>query len=110
MGAWGTGSFDNDTALDFIEDLISFDALKKMIRKNQLDYDKIRVAAEILIHLHKINSIWVNKEIISILVIGLEAAIQDTDWHDTWRDPADAKKLIKQLKSFVKTLKTLESF
>lgn len=110
MGAWGCGSFDNDSAMDFISDLLNQKALKKLALKKKItdwDYDELRVSAEILIHFHKLNEIWVDQEVIDGLIQGLELAIADKEWHASWVDKHDAKTIIRQLKKFVRQLKQL---
>jgi Domain of unknown function (DUF4259) len=113
MGAWGYGSFENDSALDFVSELINQKALKKLVLKKKItdwDYDEIRVSAEILIHLHSLNEFWVDQEIIDGLIRGLELAIADKDWHAAWVDERDAKAIVKQLKKFVRQLKNIEGY
>jgi hypothetical protein len=113
MGAWGYGSFDNDTALDFIPELINQKPLKKLINQKHLEtwqYDEVRVAAEIIIHLHKINTLWVDQEIINGLVDKLNLIIGDKEWLNDWRDEQEAKAMIRQLKGFVKKLEELEGY
>ena len=115
MGAWGYGSFDNDSAMDFIGDVININKLEKLIKlihkkNSDLDYNEVRVAAEFVLHLHEINSLWFDRHIIDGLVDGLELAIADKEWFDSWRDERDAKSIIKQLKSFVKKLKALDAY
>jgi len=113
MGAWGYGSFENDTALDFVPQLINQKPLKKLANKKRIDtweYDEVRAAAEILIHLHKISPLWVEQDIIWGLVDKLKIIINDKEWLDGWRDERDAKAMIRKLKGFVKKLEELEGY
>lgn len=113
MGAWGYGSFENDTALDFIHDLINWKKLKKLIKKKQFnhrDYDELRISAEIIIHLHLINKIWTEREIMDGLSRGLQQAIQDESWYESWKDESGAKDIMRQLKKFIKQLKNLDGY
>ena len=113
MGAWGYGSFENDTALDFVPQLINQKALKKLVNKKRIDtwqYDEVRVAAEIIVHLHKIYVLWIDKTIINGLVDKLQLIIDDKEWLNGWNNRNDAKVLVKQLKGFVKKLEELEGY
>jgi len=113
MGAWGYGSFENDSALDFLSSLINEKEIKKLVNKKKLesyDYDEIRITAEVLIHLHKINKYWVDQETIDGLIDGLNAAISDKEWIGSWDDSRAAQQLIKQLKKFIKQLQNLKGY
>lgn len=114
MGAWGYGSFDNDSAMDFISELINEKSIKKIINKKRIEsyeYDKIRVAAEILIHLHKLSDIiWVYQSTIDGIVEGLKVAISDDEWFESWDDELRAKLLKKQLKKFIRELEKIEGY
>jgi hypothetical protein len=113
MGAWGYGSFDNDTAMDFVSTLLNQKVLKALVNKKRIDtwqYDEIRVSAEILIHLHKINKFWVDQDVIDGLIEKLNVIINDKEWLDGWDNRNDAKALIKQLRGFVKKLEGLEGY
>jgi hypothetical protein len=114
MGAWGYGSFENDTAMDFVGSWINSKALKNLASKKKIDhydYDEFRVAAEILVHLHKLDkTLWVDQSIIDGLISGLEMAVKDVSWHDTWRDSDGIKKIIRQMRGFIKKLKKIEGY
>ena len=113
MGAWGYGSFQNDTAMDFVGNILNEKALKELVNKKKLDhynYDEIRVSAEILVHLHKIQNMWVDQEVIDGLIRGLDLAIEDKSWHDTWRDEKSAKDMVKHLRKLVNKLGKLKGY
>jgi len=112
MGAWGYGSFENDSALDFLSSLINEKAIKKLFKTKSKhhNYDEIRITAEILIHLHKINRFWVDQSTIDGLIDGLNVAINDKEWVSGWKSQTDARLLVKQLKKFVKQLKNIEGY
>ena len=113
MGAWGYGSFENDTALDFVPDLFNEKAIKKLVCKKNIsewDYDAIRVSAEVLLHLHKLNNLWVEQETIDGLIKGLEVIIADKAWFDNWNDERDANGIKRQLKGFIRKLGELEGY
>ncbi len=113
MGAWGYGSFENDSALDFVGSLINEKAIKDLFKsKNKYahNYDEMRITAEILIHLHKIHDLWIEQETIDGLILGLEKCVADDEWFESWRDERDAKLLKKQIKKFIKNLQSITGY
>jgi hypothetical protein len=113
MGAWGYGSFENDTAMDFIAHLFNEKALKKLVSQKKLSedsYHEVRVSAEILIHLHKLNDLWVDQETMQCLIKALETIEADTEWYKTWVDDNEAAGIKKQVKTFIKKLKTFDAY
>jgi|SRR5579859_3762584 len=113
MGAWGIESFENDTALDFVSELLNFKSLKNLLKKKQLthdDYDRLRVSAVILLHLHKIHNLWCDQEIIDLMIIHLEFMSKDQEWFDTWTDDRDARDIRKQVKKLIKGLKEIQGY
>jgi hypothetical protein len=108
MGAWGTGSFDNDTALDFVPEIVNFSIIKKLIDNDSLYYNQARVAAEILLHLDKLGGLWTDQEIIDCLIGCLEGLLEDKKWLHTWNDKGKATK--KDVKRLIKGLKRMEGF
>jgi hypothetical protein len=113
MGAWGNGSFDNDAAMDFVSDLINFKSLRKLVFKksfSDFDYHEVRVSAEILLHLHKINTLWTDQEVIDKLIERLETIAADDEWFTTWIDERDGRNIRRTIKRFIKGLKEIEGY
>lgn len=113
MGAWGKGSFDNDSALDFVPNIVSFKKVGKLVKRKHIDsfmYDEIRVSAEILLHLHKIEIIWTDQEIIDNLIECLKTILTDKEWFETWRDSRDASDIRRNIKRLIKGLENVEGY
>lgn len=116
MGAWGIGSFENDTALDYIPELINFDSLNEKLKRllpNKIDhyhYDEIRVSVTILIHLHKINNFWVKQEVLNNLSLAMKIILNDKSWYNTWRCENDAKNIKLQIRRDLIKLRKLKGY
>lgn len=113
MGAWGYGSFENDSGMDFLSNLINEKEIEKLLKKKDFqdwDYDSIRITSEVLIHLHKINKFWVKQSTLDGLIEKLEFIINDDEWFESWDDNLRAKLLKKQLKKFISQLSNLEGY
>ena len=112
MGAWGYGTFDNDSALDFVSYFVNGKALVKLVKQKHKDQDpnELRAAAAIVLALHKINDLWFDQEVIDKLIESLEYVINDKEWFDSWSEARDAKDIKRQFYKFVKQLKELEGY
>lgn len=111
MGAWGYGPFENDAALDFVSRLVSEDVINELIsikNPDSYNYEEARVTAKILIHLHKINKLWVRGETLDGLEGLLNVALNDKAYSKTWDDGGRAVK--RSLKILINQIKKLEGY
>ena len=102
MGACGMGPFENDAAMDFVDDLM---APIDKISKKKLDiysYEEVRAAAEIFLLMKCCNY---RVETASLLVDKLEKILADNEWIGSWVDGGEEAK--KDLKKQIKKLRAL---
>lgn len=110
MGAWGYGAFDNDTALDFVPEIINFDIIQAKINNENFYYDEARVATEILIHLDKLGGIWAEQKTIDLLIIVLKGLLEDKEWFGTWNSKKNTAGIKKEVKGYIKALKKIKGY
>jgi hypothetical protein len=114
MGAWGTGSFENDSALDFISNIFNEKEIVKVIKSSKKRgwhaYDEARVAAATLLHLYKLDTLWCNQSTIDLLKEYIDVAKSDEEWLDSWYDIRDRRDIKKSLSKLSKGLSELEGY
>ncbi len=112
MGAWGEGPFDNDTALDWTDDLKARKALIGDITKglNKRDPNKNRAAAELIVLGYKAKILDEHDVVPLILkaVPRLDRILMDKEWVGTWKSSTKIKRSlqrqIRQLEFLAKEL------
>lgn len=107
MGAWGFGSFDNDAAQDFLSLLVCEKAVTRALAKTD-NYAEVRVAAEVLLHLSRIQDLWFKKETVEKMIRYLEGALENKMWLESWIDGGRAAK--KSLRRLIGGLKRMEGY
>lgn len=106
MGAWDYGHLDNDTALDFVDDVINKKALEKLAKKKKIDeyeYNEVRAACVVVVQLAKLEWAHFDEAIVEGLTQHLEKIYKDEKWLDNWLNPKKVKKnvgdLLKQMRN-----------
>jgi hypothetical protein len=92
---------------------VNFKADRKLLSKKKFesyDYAEVRVAAEILLHLHKINNLWTDQDIVDGLIERLELILKDKEWFESWREESGAKKVKRDIKRFIRGLKQVDAY
>lgn len=110
MGAWGHGHLDNDSALDFLSFVLNTKVLKTLSKKKKLEpceYDEVRAACALLVHLSQLEPLWVDIGVIEGLTKQLEKIHQDKEWISNWKNPKEVKKNVGVL---LKKMKKLEGY
>ena len=111
MGAWGYNSLENDTALDFMSVLINEDAVIKVLKRKNRDscnYNEVRAAAEVLLHLSKLEPLWFRQKTINDMIEYLQDVTKDEDWFNSWIDGGKATK--RSIKSLIRRLKKIDGY
>lgn len=105
MGAWGYKSFDNDTASEFISEMLV--PVEKILKKKRIynyEYDEFRAAAEFVIRMSPCYIF--DKEIIEPLLDKLQFIIDDVQWIKEWNSPVSIRRdLTRQITDLTKISK-----
>jgi hypothetical protein len=109
MGAWGTGPFENDSALDMI--YVMLKPVVRAIKSRQSSPEDLRAAAEILLALSRTRSdvAVVQEEHIRILSERLARASDDEDWIAGWNKPL-RKPVKKHMRATVRKLLKIKTY
>ncbi|MEP3196442.1 MAG: DUF4259 domain-containing protein [Lentilitoribacter sp.] len=97
MGAWGAGSFSNDTALDYVEDLNGFDAVFETIshfsvqKKEPLDADDASIALAAC-------------DLLAIVIGRPPAEVPDIAALDDLKDQAVTSDQLKKARALIKVI------
>lgn len=108
MGAWGYSTFDNDTACDFKAVMINEKEIIRACSKKNFDYDEVRASAETIIHLSKLDPLWVYQSTIDKLIECLKIALKDTIWLEGWND--GGKETKRSINRLIRNLNKIEGY
>lgn len=106
MGHWGYGTFENDNALDWVNDFETF--LIKSIRSKWYDDNLAAIHTLVSISLSSrgiVKYSFPNFEIVDLAYTRLNTILKDDEWLSSWNSKELKKKEIKKLYNKLKVLR-----
>ena len=95
MGAWDFKAFDNDTALDFVQEIVRYIAAPLKGGAGKYSNEDMRASAQLLCILAK-RGLYV--DYLALAKDKLKLILDDDEWMEDWNDPVQARReIIKEI-------------